>query len=279
MHSTNLFPRHINIQSYETEEIPESLPSTSVKHTWDPTKLPELSRGIPMLAKGLVLKLFLGYTGLTASVKASLFCSSWASRSFCWDETKNVGYSWKQNEFRAEKLVIRHLKVLSIELPSTACIPGSRRTQGTSPRIFQQQSVETQQRVKTSPPLPPPYPKYDPRHGLKKKKTCLSIELVDDEMTEGGFEEVLLGTVFQQGVVHRVSSNLGPTKVKLHQRVPNRSLLWACFNAQHLLCGALIWPWAEMSKIVHCRFAFCCSDLFFSFFRTASTSSSPPPTF
>lgn len=74
---------------------------------------------------------------------------------------KNVGYSWKQNEFRAEKLVIRHLKVLSIELPSTVCIPGSRRTQGTSPRIFQQQSVETQQRVKTSPPLPsPPYPKY-----------------------------------------------------------------------------------------------------------------------
>lgn len=36
----------------------------------------------------------------------------------------------------------------------------------------------------------------------------LSIELVDDEMTESGFEEVLLGAVFQQRVVHRVGSDL-----------------------------------------------------------------------
>lgn len=34
------------------------------------------------------MRTFLGYTRLTASVKASQFCSSWASRSFCWDKKK-----------------------------------------------------------------------------------------------------------------------------------------------------------------------------------------------
>lgn len=38
--------------------------------------------------------------------------------------------------------------------------------------------------------------------------THLSVELIHNEMTEGGFEEVLFGTVFQQRVVHRVRPNL-----------------------------------------------------------------------
>lgn len=48
--------------------------------------------------------------------------------------------------------------------------------------------------------------------------TRLGVELVDDEVTEGGFEEVLLGTVFQQGVVHRGGSHLQAAKQKIHQR-------------------------------------------------------------
>lgn len=40
------------------------------------------------------------------------------------------------------------------------------------------------------------------------KITHLSIELIHNEMTEGSFEEVLFGTVFQQRVVHRVRPNL-----------------------------------------------------------------------
>lgn len=38
--------------------------------------------------------------------------------------------------------------------------------------------------------------------------TYLGVKLVHNEMTEGGFEEVLFGTVFEQWVVHRVGSNL-----------------------------------------------------------------------
>lgn len=50
------------------------------------------------------------------------------------------------------------------------------------------------------------------------RKTHLSVELVHDEMTEGGFEEVLLGTVFQQWVVHRVGSNLETNSLQLYKR-------------------------------------------------------------
>lgn len=36
-------------------------------------------------------------------------------------------------------------------------------------------------------------------------------------MTEGGFEEILLGAVFQQWVVHRVGSNLETNSLQLYK--------------------------------------------------------------
>lgn len=79
---------------------------------------------------------------LTASVKASLFCSSWASRSFC-KKKQNVGYWQELNRWRG-KLADeqRH------GLPSTVCILESPRKRGTSPHIFQSRSVENRQCVK-----------------------------------------------------------------------------------------------------------------------------------
>lgn len=44
----------------------------------------------------------------------------------------------------------------------------------------------------------------------------LSVELVDDEVTESGLEEVLLGAVFQQWVVHCVRSNLDNIEIVQH---------------------------------------------------------------
>lgn len=79
---------------------------------------------------------------LTASVKDSLFCSSWASRSFCKNK-QNVGYWQEANRWRG-KLADEQ----NPELPSTVCILESPRKPGTSPRIFQSRSVESQQRVK-----------------------------------------------------------------------------------------------------------------------------------
>lgn len=40
------------------------------------------------------------------------------------------------------------------------------------------------------------------------ERPYLCIELIDDEMAEGGFEEVFFGAVFQQRVVHRGRSDL-----------------------------------------------------------------------
>lgn len=52
----------------------------------------------------------------------------------------------------------------------------------------------------------PPNPRTEQERG--GGQTRLSVELVHNEMTERGFEEVLLGAVFQQRIVHRVGSNL-----------------------------------------------------------------------
>lgn len=109
-------------------------------------------------------------------------------------------------------------RVVRAELPSAVCTPESRRTPGTSPRIFQQQSAERQQPcwnfLQLLPCPPPPSLLILGAIG----GTRLGVELVDDEVTEGGFEEVLLGTVFQQGVVHRGGSHLQAAKQKIHQR-------------------------------------------------------------
>lgn len=107
------------------------------------------------------------------------------------------------------------------ELPSAVCTPESRRTPGTSPRIFQQQSAERQQPCWNFLQLLPRPPHPLILGGIGG--TRLGVELVDDEVTEGGFEEVLLGTVFQQGVVHRGGSHLVAAKQKIHQRCTLRA--------------------------------------------------------
>ena len=45
--------------------------------------------------------------------------------------------------------------------------------------------------------------------GGVQKGSHLGVELVHDEVTQGGFEEILLGAVLEQGVVHGVRAHLG----------------------------------------------------------------------
>lgn len=137
-------------QSWETEWIPESQLSTSLNTQGIPQSMrakqwDSCSHQMPCC------KNFLGYTRLTASVNASLFCSSWASKSFCWD--KKVAYWWKLYKLRGKSKLSDSSE---IELPSTAYTLESLRKLGTSPRIFQQQSVERWWLVKILPPSLPP---------------------------------------------------------------------------------------------------------------------------
>lgn len=61
-----------------------------------------------------------------------------------------------------------------------------------------------------------------PRTEEQREKTHLRVELVHDEMAEGGFEEVLLGAVLQQRVVHRVGSNLETNSLQCYKRKKNK---------------------------------------------------------
>lgn len=58
-----------------------------------------------------------------------------------------------------------------------------------------------------------------------KLETHLSVELVNNEMTEGSFEEILLGAVFQQWVVHGVGSNLHMGKSHKMQFITKLNIL------------------------------------------------------
>ena len=66
------------------------------------------------------------------------------------------------NRLGRGKCAIVFLRVLSIELPSTACILESLKKPGTSPHIFRQQSVETQH-VEILSQLPAPNPEIEPQ--------------------------------------------------------------------------------------------------------------------
>lgn len=74
---------------------------------------------------------------------------------------RNVGYSEKLNVLRGNSKP-SDSEFFSGELPSTVCILESLRKPGTSPHIFQQQSVETQH-VKILPQLPIPNPEAEPQ--------------------------------------------------------------------------------------------------------------------
>lgn len=111
---------HINTQSWETE-----------------LKAALNTQGVQLKNQSGSKGTFSGSPTLTASVKASLFCSSWASRSFCWDNKKWVTH-------RNQTVGGHRIPVISVGLPSTVCILESLRKPGTSPRISQQQSAETQ---------------------------------------------------------------------------------------------------------------------------------------
>lgn len=84
--------QHINTHSWETEETRGEFAFHFLQRTRDPTERAELGGGNPRARRGPRFKARAERVcaGLTASVKASLFCSSWASRSFCRGQKKKM---------------------------------------------------------------------------------------------------------------------------------------------------------------------------------------------
>lgn len=190
---------HSVMLSWETPEICDSLSSALFNTHGIRQNEMSTAAEMPTLAEGLVLHRGLCGTYCLCEGLAVLFLMSF--QKFLQGTEKNVGH-WRKLKSWSSHGKNRSIsqKFLRAGLPLGVCTPGSRRTPGTSPRTFQQQSVERQQPVgiSSSYSLDPPPP----------GRTCLGVELVDDKVAEGGFEEVLLGAVFQQGVVHRVGSYL-----------------------------------------------------------------------
>lgn len=168
------------------------------------------SRGIPALTKGLVLKLENFFQGLEdLPLLWKLRCSVPHEPQEVSVKTKiNVGYSQKLNRLRGEKYAIRFLRVLSSELPSTVCILESQRKLGTSPRIFQQQSVETWQRVRLLPQLPVPDPEAEPQ----RYELTLALSSSTMKWQREALKKYSLALYFSNGL----SIVLAPTYIHPH---------------------------------------------------------------
>lgn len=149
-----LSSHHINMHSWETEELCGSLPSTFFNAHGIRQNEWSSAAGIPALAEGLVLKLApRGFAGDSPPLWRPRCSVPHELREVSAGDKKNVGY-WRKLKIWSSHSK-KKKKVVRAELPLAVCTPESRRTPGTSPRIFQQQSAERQQPCWNFLQLPP----------------------------------------------------------------------------------------------------------------------------
>lgn len=222
MHSClSAIPQHINTHSRETGEICGSLPSTVFNAHGIRQNESSSAAGIPTLAEGLVLKLTPGGFVRDSPPLWRPHCSvPHELQEVSAGDKKKVGYWRKLKSWSKSK---KKKEVMRAELPSAVCTPESRRTLGTSPRIFQQQSAERQQPcwnfsqlLARAPLLPPPH------SSEQSAELALALSSSTMKWQREALKKYSLALYFSRGL----SIVLAPT-----WRRPNRKSISALLHA------------------------------------------------